>query len=175
MYIFTFRFTILLVLSGSLVICPSSGYTYSLTRILRKFHHSLTIFQTKMKICVIIILKKLPKQGGSFRFTNLALCDDISFFCSFPLLLAHRIFQSSSFLLPRWQRGRSFWPSQRGGSWSGPEANFGEDTDSELANLIGLRERLGNEVAMREMLGKRSAPASAEDKVVFEQPKLLLL
>merc|ERR1712172_88208 len=55
-----------------------------------------------------------------------------------------------------------------------PEANF-EDTDSELANLIGLRERLGNEVAMREMLGKRSAPASAEDKVVFEQPKLLLL
>ena len=67
--------------------------------------------------------------------------------------------------------------------------------------MIGLRERLGNEVgnafiisemqenfqnikrcpgkiypkvAMREMLGKRSAP-SVEDKVVFEQqPKLVL-
>merc|ERR1712228_590956 len=48
------------------------------------------------------------------------------------------------------------------------------DGDSELANLIGLRERLGNEVAVREMLGKRSAP-SVGDKVVFEQPKLLLL
>merc|ERR1712226_1508524 len=54
-----------------------------------------------------------------------------------------------------------------------PEAAF--DGDSELANLIGLRERLGNEVAVREMLGKRSAPSSVGDKVVFEQPKLLLL
>merc|ERR1712110_1039658 len=53
-----------------------------------------------------------------------------------------------------------------------PDAAF--DGDSELANLIGLRERLGNEVAVREMLGKRSAP-SVGDKVVFEQPKLLLL
>merc|ERR1711971_1500659 len=49
-----------------------------------------------------------------------------------------------------------------------PEAALG-DGDSELANLIGLRERLGNEVAVREMLGKRSAP-SVGDKVVFEQP-----
>merc|ERR1712130_706939 len=55
-----------------------------------------------------------------------------------------------------------------------PEATFGEDRDAELANLIGLRERLGNEVAMREMLEKRSAP-SAEDKVVFEQQPNLVL
>merc|ERR1711994_457949 len=63
-----------------------------------------------------------------------------------------------------------------------PETNeifvhFGGEGDSELANLIGLRERLGNEVAMREMLGKRSSSAPTTiDKVVFdeEQPKLLL-
>jgi len=58
-----------------------------------------------------------------------------------------------------------------------PETNERGEGDSELANLIGLRERLGNEVAMREMLGKRSSSAPTTiDKVVFdeEQPKLLL-
>ena len=75
---------------------------------------------TRLTTGLAVHLRQSTVSHLNVQLIEIIHLDCFNFFYLFLLHQARRNSLSSSFLLPQSQRGRSFWPSQRGGSWSGP-------------------------------------------------------